>query len=105
MKEKEPLRSGENVWIHDYNTNGTINDEMTYRSSDVMIPTGSVIRRNQRDIVSNPQENSLIIDEVPLEDPTGDEIIQTETNNVPIAINCNVKDNVTRSGRISQPRV
>ena len=40
-----------------------------------MIPTGLVIKRNQRDIVSNPQENSPIIDEVPLEDPTGDETI------------------------------
>ena len=79
--------------------------EMPYQSSNIMIPTGLVIKRNQQDIVSNPQENSPIIDEVPLEDPTGDETIQTQTNNVPIAINCNVKDNVTRSGRISQPPV
>ena len=43
---------------------------MPYRSCNVMIQTGSMIRRNRRYIVSNPQQNSSIIDEVPLEDPT-----------------------------------
>ena len=79
--------------------------QMAYQSSNIMKPTGLVVKRNQRDSVSNLQENSPIIDEVPLEDPTDDETIQTQTNNVPIAINCNVKDNITRSGRISQPPV
>ena len=55
---------------------------MPYQSSNIMIPTGLVIRKNQWDIVSNSQENSPIIDEVRLEDPTGDETIQTQTNNV-----------------------
>ena len=67
-----------------------------------MILTGSVvIRRNRRHIVSNPQENSPIIDKLHLEDPTSDEIIQTQTNNVPISVNCNTRDIVSRSGKIS----
>ena len=55
-------------------TNGTVIEEMLYLSYNFMMLTGSVIRRNQRLIVSNPQENSPIIDIVPLEDPTSDEI-------------------------------
>ena len=54
---------------------GTGNQElkqMPYQSSNIMIPTGLMIKRNQQDSVSNPQESSPIIDEVPLEDPTGD---------------------------------
>ena len=56
-------------------------------------------RRNHWDIVSNPQENSPIIDEVPLEDPTSDETTQTQTNNILIAVNCNTRNIITRSGK------
>ena len=57
----------------DYHINSTVIEEMQYRSYNVMILTGSLIRRNQR------QENSPIIDEMPLEDPTIDKTTQTQT--------------------------
>ena len=44
-KEKKLMLSGENAWIPDYNTNGTVIEEMVYLSSNVTIPTGSVIRK------------------------------------------------------------
>lgn len=105
MNEKEPLRSGENVWIPDCNTNRTVNEEIPYRSYNVVIPTGTMIRRNQQDIVCNSRENSPVIDIIPLEHSTSDETTQTQTNNVPIEGKCNPRSTITRSGRTSRQPV
>ena len=84
-RELDPLLPGEQVWIPDHNTSGSVVEPIAPRSYHVSIPTG-LIRRNRSHLRRIPNESETVVHSQPT----------------------NVRDSettMTRSGRVSRPPV
>ena len=84
-RELDPLLPGEQVWIPDHNTSGSVVEPIAPRSYHVSIPTG-LIRRNRSHLRRIPNESETVVHSQPT----------------------NVRDSettVTRSGHVSRPLI
>ena len=82
------LRKGDEVWIPEFETSGTVMEETHPRSYRVQTPRGA-LRRNRRDLISLPND--------------GDSQDEQTTENIEPQVRRESDGRVTRSGRVSKP--
>ena len=93
--ELKPLRSGENVWIPDSNSEGTVIQMTNPRSYVVSTPDGGRLRRNRRDLLPLPNQSESNVN-TPVSPPQ-------EESNASLSQPNDTSLTRTRSGRESKP--
>ena len=82
------LKKGDEVWILEFETSGTVMEETHPRSYRVQTPRGA-LRRNRRDLIPLPN--------------TGDSQDEQTPENTESRSQLESDGRVTRSGRVSKP--
>ena len=98
--ELKPLRSGENVWIPDSNSEGIVIQMTNPRSYVVSTPDGGRLRRNRRDLLPLPNQSESGVN--PQVNPPQDES-NADKPNASLSQPNDTSLTRTRSGRVSKP--
>ncbi|XP_032217921.2 uncharacterized protein K02A2.6 isoform X1 [Nematostella vectensis] len=101
-RELTPLKSGDKIWLSDFETEGTVKNQVETRSYTVSTPRGE-LRRSRRHLKSLPDESQETLDCEP--DPVlpdADNTLETATTPAHALTESPIHDSMrtTRSGRI-----